>query len=322
MDKVRWGLIGCGDIARKSVVPAIKNDARSELTVINRSDSSKAESFAREFDIPKWTARWEDLVSDTEIDSVYVATPVYLHAEQTIAAAENGKHVLCEKPMALDASECSRMIDACRSNGVKLGIAYYRRFFPPVIRIKEIIASGEIGKAVHIQANNFENFNLPPGAPRYWFLDRKLAGGGPMMDMGCHRIEIFTNLMGPVRETSAFLDNVIFKRDVEDVATAHFVFENGATGVLVSAHAMEEPADTLDIYGSLGSIRVPVLNEGTMTVRTEKGTRTEKHPNAANFHQPLIEDFTDAVINGREPAVTGEAAREVNIILDKIYGRQ
>lgn len=321
MEIIRWGLIGCGDIARKSVAPAINSVKKSVLASVNRNDISKAESFADEFGAEKWTAKWQELIEDKDINSVYVATPVYLHAEQTIAAAENGKHVLCEKPMALNSAECTRMIDACKANGVKLGIAYYRHLFPAVNRIKEIITSGEIGEIAHIQANNFENFNLPAGAPRYWFLQKELAGGGPMMDMGCHRIEVFTNLLGPIKETVSFLDNIVFKREVEDIATAHFIFKSGATGVLVSAHAIQEPQDTLDIFGSLGSIHVPELNKGTITIRTGEKTRTEKYPNHNNFHQPLIDDFVHAIQENREPAVTGEMGREINIILDKIYGR-
>jgi len=321
MEELKWGLIGCGDIARKSVVPAIQNTKNSTLLTINRSDSDKAEEFAKEFSIGRWTASWEELVHESEINSVYVATPVYLHAEQTVAAAENGKHVLCEKPMALNASECRRMIDACSANNVKLGIAYYRHLFSPVKRIKEIIESGEIGQIVHVQANNFENFNLSPGADRYWFLQKNLSGGGPMMDMGCHRIELFTNLFGPVKKTSAFLDNIIFKREVEDIATAHFEFESGATGLLVSAHGIKEPKDTLDIYGEKGSIHAAVLNEGTLKITTDHGNRTEKHPNPSNFHQPLIGNFTNAVLKNKRPAVTGEMGMEINIILDKIYGR-
>lgn len=321
MEEVRWGLIGCGDIAYKSVAPAIQNSENSVLVTVNRSDFSKAESFAAEFGAEKWTAKWQDLVIDEAINSVYVATPVYLHAEQTIAAAEAGKHVLCEKPMALNASECRKMIDASAANGVKLGIAYYRHLFPPVNRIKEIIESGEIGQIVHIQANNFENFNLPPGAPRYWFLQKELAGGGPMMDMGCHRIEIFTNLLGPVQKTDSFLDNVVYKREVEDTATVHFEFENGATAVLVSSHGVFEPRDTLDIFGNKGSIHVPVLDEGTMVIKTDKGTRTEEHPNHKNFHQPLIDNFVQSIMEDSRPSITGETGMEIAILLDKIYGR-
>lgn len=321
MDTLRWGLIGCGDIARKRVVPAIQEAESSKLVAVTRADASKAESFAAEFGIGKWAAYWHELVKDKDINSVYVATPVYLHAEQTIAAAENGKHVLCEKPMALNTAECTRMIDACKANGVNLGIAYYRHFFSPVTRIKEILSSGEIGQVTHIQANNFEYFNLPPGAPRYWFFQKELAGGGPMMDMGCHRIEVFTNLLGPIKEAKAFLDNVLFQREVEDMATAHFTFENGATGVLVSAHAVKEPKDTLEIYGSGGSIHVPNLNEGTIQVVTEGEIRMEKHPNHANFHQPLVDDFVSAVLENKTPAVPGETGLEINRILDSIYGR-
>ena len=95
----------------------------------------------------RWHGDWRALVADAEVNAVYIATPVHVHAEQTIAAAEAGKHVLCEKPMAMTASECDRMLAACRASGVTLGIAYYRRFYPAVVRVKQIIASGEIGAA-------------------------------------------------------------------------------------------------------------------------------------------------------------------------------
>ena len=319
--KVNWALIGCGDIARKRVVPAIQNGQNSSLISVCRTDSEKAESFAREFGVQKWNAQWENSVKDTDINSVYVATPVYLHAKQTIAAAQAGKNVLCEKPMALNSADCTRMIDACKANNVKLGIAYYRHFYPAVNRIKEIISSDEIGEVVTVQAENFENFNLPPGAPRYWFLRKELSGGGPMMDMGCHRIEVFTNIFGPIASTEAYHSNAAFLREVEDITTAHFAFESGATAVLISAHAIREPRDTLRIFGSKGSIHVPNLNAGTLEIFTGKGSRIEKYPNPENTHQPLIDDFLQALEQDRNPAVDGETGKSINIILDDIYGR-
>jgi len=319
--KVNWALIGCGDIARKRVVPALQKGQDSSLLSICRADAGKAESFAREFGVEKWIADWRESVKDPDINSVYIATPVYQHAEQTIAAAEKGKHVLCEKPMALNTAECTKMIDAVKANNVRLGIAYYRHFYPPVLRIKGIIASGEIGDVVTVQAENFENFNLSPGAPRYWFLQKELSGGGPMMDMGCHRIEVFTNLLGPVKETRAFHNNVVFQREVEDITTAHFNFENAVTATLISAHAVKEPRDTIRIFGSRGSIHVPNLNEGTLEIYTSEGSRVEKHPNPENTHQPLINDFIQAVKENREPAVNGETGKSINMILDDIYAR-
>src|SRR5216117_940777 len=142
MTRLRWGLIGCGDIARKRVAPALRDSPACELVAVNRAQSALAESFARTFGARRWYADWHELLVDADIDAVYIATPVHLHAPQTLAAAEAGKHVLCEKPMAMDAVECDRMIAACRANRVKLGVAYYRHFYPVIERAKEIIQLG------------------------------------------------------------------------------------------------------------------------------------------------------------------------------------
>src|SRR5215468_2493764 len=145
MQKLRWGLIGCGDIAAKRVAPALRDLPNCELVSVARNRSDLAQPFAERFGARKWFADWHALAQDEEIDAVYIATPVHLHASQTIAAAEAGKHVLCEKPMALNVEECEGMIAACRKHHVKLGVAYYRHFYPVVARIKDIIRSGEIG---------------------------------------------------------------------------------------------------------------------------------------------------------------------------------
>jgi predicted dehydrogenase len=135
MKVLNWGLIGAGDIAQKRIAPALRDLANCNLVAVSRARAELAEAFAREFSVSRWYADWADLLKDDEIDAVYIATPVFLHAEQTIAAAEAGKHVLCEKPMALNVQECDRMIEACRANNVQLGIAYYRRFYPVIDRV-------------------------------------------------------------------------------------------------------------------------------------------------------------------------------------------
>jgi predicted dehydrogenase len=311
MDKVSFGLIGCGDIARKRVVPAIRELQNCELVAVNRAQTNLAESFAKEFGARRWYADWRELLQDKEINAVYIATPVYLHVEQTIAAAEAGKHVLCEKPMALDVAECDRMIDACRRNSVKLGIAYYRHFYPVVRRIKEILQSGEIGTPVVAQINAFEWFDPPADHPRAWLLKKEQSGGGPMFDFGCHRIEVLLDLFGRVRQVKSTMTNDFFKRKVEDVAIATFQFEQGVCATLTVAHSAREPQDTLDVFGSKGSLHVSVLNEGTLRVLSESGERTESLPPAANIHQPLLENFVRAVIENREPLVTGQIGRAI-----------
>ena len=319
MKQLAWGLIGCGDIAGKRIAPALRDSADCDFVAVSRGRPELAESFAREFGARKWYSAWPELLLDREIDAVYIATPVHLHAVQTITAAEAGKHVLCEKPMAMDVAECDRMLAACRSNKVKFGVAYYRHFYPVVERVKEIIESGEMGVPVLAQINAFELFDPQPDHPRAWLLTKNQSGGGPMFDFGCHRIEVLTNILGSITQVRALTANVLFEREVEDTAMALFQFERGACGVLLVTHAAREPQDTLDIFGSLGSIHVPVLNDGMMRVTNDQGERSETHPPDANLHAPLIHDFVEAVMNDREPAVSGETGRPVAKIEEQIY---
>jgi predicted dehydrogenase len=316
MSKLSFGLIGCGDIARKRVAPALRDLHSCELIAVSRAQSQLAESFAKQFGARRWYADWCELINDKEVQAVYIATPVHLHAAQTIAAAEAGKHVLCEKPMALNVAECDRMIDACRSNNVKLGIAYYRHFYPVVRRLKQILDSGEIGKPVVAQINAFEWFDPTPTHPRAWLLKKEQSGGGPMFDFGCHRIEVLLDLFGEAGDVKSTMTNNFFKREVEDVAVATFQFEQGVCATLTVAHSAREPQDTVDVFGSEGSLHVSVLNEGTLRVVTDGEERVESHPPAANIHQPLIDDFAQSVIEDREPVVTGEIGRTVNKILE------
>ncbi|MBN1561051.1 Gfo/Idh/MocA family oxidoreductase [candidate division KSB1 bacterium] len=319
MKKLNWGLIGCGDIARRRVAPALRDLQQCEFVSVNRKDHSKAEAFAAEFGARKWVKEWQEVVSDPDIDAVYIATPVHLHAGQTIAAAEAGKHILCEKPMALNVRECDAMIAAATANGVKLGIAYYRHFYPVIIRSKNIITRGDIGKIVSVQMNAASHFNALPGEPRYWLLVKEQSGGGPMMDFGCHRIEVMLNLFGPIVKVRSVVNQLSFAREVEDTATALFEFANGAHGLLFVSHAAFEAQDTLAVYGTRGSLHVRNLNSGDLRIVDENGERLEEHALKTNPHELLIDDFTRAVSLGQNPGVTGHDGRAVNVILDKIY---
>lgn len=321
MKTLKWGLIGAGDIARRRIAPALRDLPNCELTAVSRLRPELAESFAVEFGARKWYADWRELLADEAIEAVYIATPVYLHAEQTIAAAEAGKHVLCEKPMALNVADCDAMISACRASGVLLGVAYYRRFYPIIERIKQVIAEGEIGKITVAQINAFEHVDLAHDDPRHWFLEKAKSGGGPMMDFGCHRLEVLTNLFGAVRRTESIVANIVFEREVEDTATAILQFESGVCANLTVTHAARERQDTLSIFGTGGSIHVPILNQPELIIKTPSDERIELHPAAANTHQPLIKDFAQAVLTNREPAVTGQTGKSIALLETEIYAK-
>jgi len=316
---LRWGLIGAGDIVRRRVADALKSARGCELVAVARNRADEVGAFAREIGARRGHGSWRDLVVDPEVDAVYVATPVALHAAQTIAAAEAGRHVLCEKPMAMDVGECDRMIAACRANDVRLGIAYYRRFYPVVTRIRDILAGGEIGTTVFAEMQAFEPFDPAPGAPRSWLLDRHQSGGGPMADFGCHRIEVLMHLLGPVCRVTSLVATVALHRDVEDTAAALLQFAGGACASLTVTHAAAERRDTFELFGTRGSIRAASLNAGEIVVAVGGTSRHESHPPAPNVHLPLVDDFVEAIRDGRDPAVDGTIGRAVAIVQGEIY---
>ncbi|MBD3374271.1 gfo/Idh/MocA family oxidoreductase [candidate division KSB1 bacterium] len=321
MKKLNWGLIGCGDISQKRVAPALRDLPECHLVAVNRARTDLAESFAREFGAKQWYADWQDLLNNKDIDAVYIATPVNLHAEQTIAAANAGKHILCEKPMAMNTQECDQMIAACKENNVKLSIAYYRHFYPVIERIKTILNSGQLGTVIMATINAFEKFDRKPGEPRYWLLEKEKSGGGPMMDFGCHRIEVLVNLLGDVTDVKSITDTIHYDRSVEDTASALIKFKAGMRGVLNVNHAIFESQDTLDIWATEGSIHVSTLNKGDLTMITSDGIATESHPPHKNVHLPHIQAFTHSVLNDTPVPVEGNEGKKITAILDLIYNR-
>jgi predicted dehydrogenase len=300
------------------VAPALIDSPSCDIVAVSRGRPELAAAFAADIGARRWYSRWQELVADPDVDCVYVATPVDVHAEQTIAAAEAGKHVVCEKPMAMTTAECDRMIAACRAHHVRLGIAYYRHFYPVILRVKALLESGDIGQPVFAQVNAFEYFDPAPDHPRRWLLDPARAGGGPMMDFGCHRLEVLMHLFGAVRRTAAVTANVVFDRAVEDTAAVLLQFEGGPCAAVTVTHAAEERQDTLQVFGTRGSVHVEELNAGSLRIRTGNQSRVESHPPAANIHRPLIDDFVEALLTDREPAVTGVIGRAVAAIEDKI----
>jgi predicted dehydrogenase len=316
---LKWGLIGAGDIVRRRVAEALRTARGSELVAVSRRRSDLVDAFAREIGAPRAYRDWRELIADPDVEAIYIATPVAQHAPHCIAAAEAGKHVLCEKPMAMDVGECDRMIAACRAAQVRLGVAYYRRFYPAVARVRAILSSGEIGTPVLAQMNAFEPFDPQPGAPRSWLIDRSQSGGGPLADFGCHRIEVLLHLLGPVQRVDSLVATVALRRDVEDTAAALLQFERGPCALLAVTHAAAERQDTLDLFATRGSIRIGSLNAGDLVVRAGADDRRESHPPASNVHLPLVDDFVAAVGAGRDPAVDGAAGRAVALIQSEIY---
>jgi predicted dehydrogenase len=317
--QVRWGIIGCGDIVRKRVAAAIRDEPRSRLLAACRRDEGQLRNFCQAFSVERAYTRAADLLADPDIDAVYIATPVHLHLPQTLAAARAGKHVLVEKPMARSVAECDQMIAACRARGVRLEVAYYRRFYPMVRRIKELAAAEEIGQPLAVHAVTSTQFALKPGDEGYWRVIRDEGGGGALMDIGSHRLDLFLDLFGDVRDVKAQTDTLLGSYEAEDFATVLLRFQCGVHGTLQCIFGMDWVADDFIVLGTRGRLVASPLNGDRLLVDRGQERRVESHPPPANLHGPLVADFVSAICEGRDPLVTGEEGRRTNEIMERAY---
>lgn len=312
---IRWGLIGVGDIANKRVAAAIQSDLGSELVAVCRRSEGLLNQFADQFAVPNRFTDANDLIAMPDLDAVYIATPVDCHCPQTIAAARAGKHVLVEKPMALDPDECDEMIAACDQSNVRLGVAYYRRFYPVVLRIEQLIRSGQLGRVLSIACVTGNTNRFPADD---WRVIPTRGGGGPLMDIGSHRIDVFLQLMGDVENVKASL---IASPDfqAEQVATVMTQFASGSSGVLQCYFGIVNTPDRLEVIGTEGRITVEDLNQGDLSLFNSDGSSTESHPPASNFHTPLIADFSAALQENRSPKVSGQIGKQTSQVIHLAY---
>jgi predicted dehydrogenase len=316
---IRWGIVGCGDIVRKRVAAAIHNEPRSRLLAACRRDEGKLNQFCQAFGVERGYSRDRDLFVDPEVDAVYLATPVHLHLPQTLAAAQAGKHVLVEKPMARTVAECEQMIAACRARGVKLGIAYYRRFYPIVQRIRALLAAEEIGRPLAVHAVTSTPFALGPTDEGYWRVIPAEGGGGALMDIGSHRLDLFLDLFGDVVEVKAQADTLLGHYEAEDCMTVLLRFASGVHGTLQCIFGMSWVADDFSILGTRGRLVASPLNGETLRIDLAAEERVERHPPPSNLHGPLIADFVSALLEGRAPRIDGEAGRRTNEVMERAY---
>ena len=319
MRVIRWGVVGCGDIVRRRVGPALKSLPGCEIAGVARRDPERLESCCEKMQVERGFVDWRNLVRDDAIEAVYIATPVRTHCDQVLAALEHGKHVLCEKPLGMDAGECRKMWAASQKSAGTLGVAYYRHYYPAVLRMKEIMASGEIGDTILATAQVSETFLPSADHPRRWILDKSQAGGGSLMDFGCHRIEVLLHLMGKETAAAGVCGRVYRDHDVEDTATVAIQFASGASGVVTATRGGTVERDAVCIQGTHGVVQVDNLNGGWLTVSGDGGTRQETLPCHANPHLPLIEDFCDAIREKRPPDVDAETGWRVQRIIDAVY---
>jgi predicted dehydrogenase len=250
-DHVRWGVLSTADIALKKVIPGFRRSPRSEVLGIASREPGRAADAAASLGIPRSYGSYEALLADPDIDAVYIPLPNHLHAEWTIAAARAGKHVLCEKPLALTAMQAQEMVDVCRESGVLLMEAFMYRQHPSWIAAREILASGRIG-TLQVVDSWFSYFNDDPTNIRN-IVD---IGGGALYDIGCYNV----NLSRMLFDAEPIGVQALITRDpvlgVDTVTSAILAFDEGVATFTCSTRA--ETDQRVHIYGTEGRISIEI----------------------------------------------------------------
>ncbi len=283
---LNWIVIGIGDISIRRVIPAIQAEPRSRLYGLVTRDAAKAAPYNTQV----W-ATLDEALSDPEVHAVYVATPVFLHAPQTIKSLRAGKHVLCEKPMAMNEAEARSMVQAAEESGRTFGVAYYRRMYPKVYRARQLLAAGVIGQPVVAELTCHGWFDEKQ-SHRNWLIDPALAGGGPLFDIASHRIDVLNFLFGQPGRVTGQLSNAVHHYAVEDNATVLIEYPGGVRGLVDVRWHSKISRDECRIRGTEGEMDLSPLNGPELIY---PGGR-ENLPPHANLHYPIIENFVDAVL--------------------------
>src|SRR5579859_4103154 len=294
---LNWVVIGIGDIVTRRVLPAIQAEPRSRLYGLVTRDPAKAAKYG---DVRVWGSL-DDALSDSVVHAVYVGTPVFLHAPQTIQSLRAGKHVLCEKPMAMNEAEARAMVDTAKETGKTLGIAYYRRFYPKILRAKQLLEAGVIGKPVLAELTCHAWFDGK--GSRSWLVDPAKAGGGPLLDVASHRIDVLNFLFGQPLRATGQLSNIVHRYAVEDNATVMVEYESGVRGIVDVRWHSKVSRDECRIRGTEGEMEMSPLNGPDLIY---PGGR-ESLPVHSNVHLPTVSNFLDAV-EGKAPLLASGAS--------------
>lgn len=295
MAMIRWGMIGCGAVAEVKSGPGFYKANNSVLVAVTSADLALSRSFAQRHGVPKVYESSEQLVSDPEIDAVYVATPPSSHKPLSLLAARAGKHVYVEKPMAMRFGECREIVDVCAQQGKRLFVAFYRRAMPRFLAIKEWIDSGAIGEVLNVRAVQHQ----PPAdedlsrATLPWRLKPDISGGGKFLDMGIHELDLFDFLFGAIEEVHGIASNRAGLYDVEDTVTATWRHASGVQGSGSWCYACCNDEDFVEIVGSKGTIHFEFFTDGPIELVDKYETKTLEIPNPAHVQQPFIQSIVD-----------------------------
>lgn len=303
--KLKWGVAGCGRFAEHTFIPTTKFLRRSVVNSFFSHNLNRAKELAEKSGAPGYFDNYDEFLK-SDIDCVFVSSVNAQHHEQVVKAAEAGKNILCEKPIAMSSEQAEEMVKACKRNNVLLAINFVHRMHPHVLKTKELIKNQTIGKFV--SANVSFNIDFPPG--NNFRFKKELSGGGAFRDLGSHMLDLLRFFGGEITEINGYMDNIIYKYDVDDFTSALVKFENGSYGFMNVSYNTKKAFNRIEILGQKGAISIEnfigvkgLPSKLTILLDGEAKKSFRKRGNKFLFMMKAVQK---SFLKNQTPPVTGE----------------
>lgn len=334
--KVKWGVIGAGGIADRRTIPGMLLASNAELVSVMEINMELAEKIRSKYNAKQAFDNVDAMLADSDIDALYIASPVICHKEQSIKAARAKKHILIEKPVAITTGDGEELLKICKEKGILIAVGFMMRFHAYHRKMKEIIDSGSLGKVISCRG---QSAGWYPDMPGNWRQQKSTSGGGALMDMGVHCIDLIQHITGGMaKKVTAFADTKTFHYDVEDSASVIFEMDNGGYAYIDTNFNIPNEAtkSRLEIYGTKGSM----IAEGT--IGQEEGGKLEvvlsndslgcdvkqNRVNASsvnlevkfgNLYTKEIESFSNSILKGSKVEISIDEGLQVQKVVEAAY---
>ncbi|WP_224994526.1 Gfo/Idh/MocA family protein [Cesiribacter sp. SM1] len=319
MEEIRWGIIGCGDVAERKSGPAFQQALNSRLVAVMRRDAEKAADFASRHGVPKWYHQADALIHDPEINAIYVATPPSSHEAYAVAALAAGKHVYLEKPMALNSEGAGRIEEQAKNSSGKLVIAHYRRALPLFKKVKELLESHAIGKPLFadLQLLQPPKSSVVAATENNWRINPAISGGGLFHDLAPHQLDIMLHYFGAAGEATGYSANQLKTSEADDFVSGLIRFRSGVQfrGLWSFAAPAAAAADRCEIIGSKGKISFSFFGEAKVVLQQNGQEQSFSFDNPTYIQQPMIEQVI-GYFQGKNanPCPAGEAVEVMQLM--------
>lgn len=322
MKTINWGIIGCGDVCEKKSGPSFYKIKHSTLAAVMRRDPDKLKDYALRHNVSKYYTDADQLISDPEVNIIYIATPPSTHAAYAIRAMHAGKPVYVEKPMAMNSMECQEMIKVSEATNQKLFVAFYRRALPYFLKVQELLKSEVIGKVLTVDVKQYRSPRTSDlmSSDHTWRVDRSIAGEGYFYDLAPHTLDILDFLLGEIVEAKGYSANLGHLYNVKDTFSAAFRFKSGiiGSGQWCFVTSNQTDIDSVIITGTKGEIRFSTFAFTPIELLVDGSSTKFDIPSPEHIQQPLIQTIVAELRGVGKCSSNGISGARTSLVMDMI----